>query len=105
MEQGGSHVGQTAVLYRCVFVGGDIYAGNRVERVGRVGGAVGIDGVVGVAVVSDDDGFIAGGVGSLNYILHTFVNSLHSLFDGLVDTGVAYHVAVGEVDHDEIIFV
>ena len=56
-------------------------------------------------MVGNDDGFVASLVGCRHHFLHTLVNSLHGLFDGFVDTRVAHHVAVGEVDHDEVVLV
>ena len=72
---------------------------------GGVGRTVFVDGVVGVAVVSDDDGFVARGVGGGHHLVDALVHSLHGLFDGSVHTRVSHHVAVGEVYNDEVVFV
>lgn len=105
MEDGGCHVGQTAVLNGGVGVVGDVYAGHRVERVGCVGRSVGVYGIVRIAVVGDDDGFVAGGFGSFNYGLHAVVDCCYGFLDGVVYAGMAYHVAVGEVYDHEVVFV
>ena len=102
MEDAGCYVGQYAVLDGDALAVGDVDEGHGVERVGRVGCAVGVEGIVGVAVVGDNDGLVAGGLGCFDDFAHALVDGLHSLFDGFVDTRVAHHVAVGEVDHDEV---
>lgn len=104
VEDGRGYVGEDAVFNCGGLVVGYVDAWHGVERMGGVGCSVGIDGVIGVAMVGDYDCLIAGGLGSLDGVAHAVVNSLDSLFDCLVYAGMAYHVAVGEVHHDEVIF-
>ena len=54
-------------------------------------------------MVGNDDGLIAVLLGSLDDSLHAFVNSPDSLGNGIVDTRMAHHVAVGKVHHDEVV--
>ena len=78
--------------------------GHWIERMRGVGSAVGVEGVVCIAVVSYDDCLVAVSAGSLHCLRDALVESLDSLLDGGVDSGVTHHVAVGEIDHDEVIF-
>ena len=78
--------------------------GHYVEGVGGVGGTVLVDCVVGVAVVGGDEHAVTVGPGGLDYLGHAFVHSLDSLADGLVDSGMAYHVTVGEVEDDHVVY-
>ena len=70
---------------------------------GCVGCAVGVEGVVGIAVVGNDDGFVAHLFCCLNHFVHTLVNGLHCGLDGRVYAGVTHHVAVGKVHHNPVI--
>ena len=103
MEQRGGHVGQPAVLHFGRIVVRHIDERHRIERVGRVGRAVFVDGVVGIAMVGDDDGLIAGGLGGLDHLLHALVYRPDGFGNGVVNARVAHHVAVGEVHNDEVV--
>ena len=56
-------------------------------------------------MVGNNDGLIAGSLGCLHHFLHAFVYGLHRLFDSLVNTRMAHHVAIGKVHHDEVVLV
>ena len=71
---------------------------------GRVGCAILVDCMVGVAMVGDNDALITMGEGGRYNLLHTHVESLDSFLDSRVNTGVADHIAIREVDDDEIKF-
>ena len=103
MQDRRSDVGQTTVLHRCRVVVGDVDKRHRVQRVGGVGCTVIVDGVVGITVVGNDDGLIVIGLGSLDDVVHAGVYGDNSLSDGVVHTRMAHHIAVGEVDHDEVV--
>ena len=76
--------------------------GHGIQRVSRVGSSVGVDCVVGVAVVGDYDYFVIGLLGGLYGVLYALVNSLD--LSGLLRRfGVTHHVAVGVVNHDEVV--
>jgi len=60
--------------------------------------------VVGIAVVSYDDYLIVGCLGSFHGVFHTSVNRLHCLLYGRIHSCVTHHVAIGIVNHDEVIF-
>lgn len=98
----GSHVGQPSVSDGSIGAVGHVDARHRIERMGGVGGAVGIYGIVGIAVVGDDDHLIAGFLGGLDGVAHASVDSHDCLLDSFVDSGMAHHIAVGIVDHDEV---
>jgi len=68
-----------------------------------VGRAIGIDRVIGIAVVGDDDCLIVVGLGGLDDLSHAIVDSPYGLGNGVIDTGMSHHVAIGEVHHDEVI--
>ena len=55
-------------------------------------------------MVGDDDGFVAVGLGSLHDIVDTVVDSGHSFLDSFVDSGMSYHVAVGKVHDNPVVF-
>ena len=78
------------------------YDGHGVERVCRVGRAVGVDGVVGIAVVSDHDNLVAVGLGCLDNGRDTLVYCENCLLDGLIYARVANHVAIGEIEANEV---
>ena len=59
--------------------------------------------MVSIAVVGDDDSLVVVSLSCLNNLLNAVVDSVNSLGDSVVDTSVAYHVAVGEVDNDEVV--
>ena len=79
VQDAGSHVGQYAVLYGDALAVGDVDEGHGVERVRRVGCAVGVDGIVGVAVVGDDDGFVASCLRCLDDFAHALVDGRGAL--------------------------
>ena len=62
--------------------------------------------MVGIAMVGNDDYLvIAHALCSLNGIVQTGVEGLDSLLNCGIYTGVAHHIAIGEVHDDEIIFI
>ena len=61
--------------------------------------------MVGITVVSDDDDFIASGAGCLNRVMYTAIYGLYGLADSIIDSRMAYHVSVGIINHDEVVFV
>ena len=69
---------------------------------GRIGRTVRIDRIVGIAVVGNLHHFVAVAFGRLDHLLHRAINSRHSLLNCLVNTGMANHIAIGEVEADEI---
>ena len=71
---------------------------------GGVGGAVLIDGMVGVAVVGSDEYRVAVGTGGIHYLGDTLIHRLDCFADSLVDSGVAYHVPVGKVEDDHVVY-
>ena len=89
VEDGGSNVGQAAVLHGGAVVVGHVDEGHGVQRVSGVGRAVGVDGVVGIAVVGNDDGLVVVGLGSLDDLANAVVDGPDGFGDGVVDTGVA----------------
>lgn len=103
MEDGRSNVSQTPVFDRRRVVVRNIDERNRIQRVGGVRRTVIIDGVVGIAVVGDDDSLVIIGLGSLDNLLYTVVDSPHCFGDGMVNTCVTHHVTIGKIHHDEII--
>ena len=103
VQDGGSHVGQSTVLYGGRVVVGHVDKGNGIQRMSGVGRAVGIDGIVGITVVGNDDSLVVIGLGSLNYFAHAIVNGMHSLGNGIIDACMTYHVTVGEVHNDEVV--
>ena len=74
----GSNVGEDAVGGFGVCVLGNVYKRHGVERVGCIGCAVGVDSVVGVAVVGDDDYFVAVFLGSLYSVVQAGVEGFDS---------------------------
>ena len=54
-------------------------------------------------MVGNDDGLVIVLLGSLNHFLHTVVNSMNSLGNGIVDASVSNHITVSEVHNDEIV--
>ncbi len=100
-----SNVGETTVLDGSGVVVRHVDARYWVEGVCGVWCAVWVDGVVGIAVVGDDDSLVTGGLGSLDDLAYAVVYGYYGLGDGVVHTGVAYHVAVGEVNDDEVVLV
>ena len=56
-----------------------------------------------MTVVGNDNGLVVIGFGSLDNFLHAMVNSPDGLSDGIINTGMSHHIAVGEVHHDEIV--
>lgn len=103
LEQRRSHIGKSAILHFCVLIVADEDERHRIQRMGRVGRAVGIEGVVGIAVVGYDDGGVIVLLGCLNNFFHAIVEHLHSLLYGCVNARMTHHIAVGEIDHDEVI--
>ena len=103
MEDGGGHVGQGAVPDGGAGGGGDVDEGDGVGGVGGIGAAVVVEGMVGVAVVGGDDDVVAHGLGRFDHLVQALVDGLHGGGDGGVDTGVAHHVGVGEVDHHPVV--
>ena len=67
--------------------------------------AVGIDGIVSVSVVGNDDGFVARCLRCLDDFANALINGLHSGLDGFVNTGVAHHITIREIDDDEVVLV
>ena len=71
---------------------------------GGVGGhAVVVHHALGIAVVGGNEGHAAHGAGGFHHLAHALVHSLHSDAGGLIDAGVAHHVAVGEVEDNDVI--
>lgn len=106
VEDGGGDVGKDTVLGVSALFLGDVYKGHGVERVSGVWCAVGVDCIVGVAVVGNDDYLVVvHRLGGLDNIVEACIEGLDSLLNGGIDTGVAYHVTVGKVDDDEVVFV
>ena len=56
-------------------------------------------------MVGNDDSLVIISLGSLNHLLHAVVDSPYGFGNGIIYTCVAHHVAVSEVDHDEVVFV
>ena len=69
---------------------------------GRIRGSVVVQCVVGIAVVSNDYRVVAMAFRRFHYVAHAIVDCSHGFLYRAVDPGMAYHVAVGEVDHDEV---
>ena len=65
--------------------------------------AVVLEHLLGIAVVGGDQGDTAHLGGGLHHLAHALVHGLHSLDGGLKDAGVAHHVAVGEVQDDDVV--
>ena len=70
---------------------------------GGHGAAVGLEHDLGVAVVRRDHGDAAHFQGGLHHTAHAGVHRLHGLDSRLENAGVAHHVAVGEVEDDDVI--
>ena len=77
---------------------------NRVEGVCRVRRSVLIDGIVAVAVVGNDDAFVAVVESRGDGVTQHGVDGGDRLGDGFINARVSDHVAVGVVDDDEIVF-
>ena len=71
---------------------------------GCIGRTVRIDRVVGITVVSDDDGVVAVLLSSFYHAVHADVDGHYRLLDGVIDAGMAYHIPVGEVQNDAVIY-
>ncbi len=56
-------------------------------------------------MVGNDDGLVTYFVGSGHYVLDASVDGYNGFGNGIVDARVAYHVAVGKVNHDEVVLV
>ena len=70
-----------------------------------VGSAVFVFSVISITVVSNDYCFVTYFVSSSYNVLYASVNSYDSLFDGFVNTCVAYHVTISEVYYDKVILI
>ena len=70
----------------------------------RVGRTVAVESVVGITVVGNNNHLIVVCLGSLYGIFHAVVDCRHRFLDSLIDTGMAYHITVGVVNHDEVVF-
>ena len=77
--------------------------GYQIGGVGGHGAAIGLEHDLGVAVVGGDHGDAAHFQGGLHHPAHARVHRLHGLDGGLENAGVAHHVAVGEVQDDDVI--
>ena len=65
--------------------------------------AVRVDCVISVTVVSDHNNLITVCLCSSNNLLYAAIYSLYSLLDSLIDTCVANHITICEVEADEVI--
>ena len=54
-------------------------------------------------MVGDDDGLVVVCLCGLDDLAHAVVNSMYCFCNGVVDTGVAHHVAICEVHDDEVV--
>ena len=104
VEERGSDIGENAVFNFCVLVLGHIYKGYGIERVCGVGSSICILGMVGIAVVGDDNHFVAVCLGSLYSVVETDVESFHSFLYCGINAGMTHHVAVRVVDNDKVVF-
>src|SRR5574344_369769 len=105
MEDGRSHIGKTTVFHLCAVVICYIDKWNRVERVRGVWCTVGIDCVIGIAMVGNDDSLITRFLHGVDDLTNAIVHGKNGLGDGIVNARMSYHIAIGEVDNDEIIFI
>ena len=70
---------------------------------GGHGGAIGLFHDLGVAVVRRHHGDAALAAGGLHHLANAGIHGLHGLDGRVKDAGVAHHVAVGEVQHDDVV--
>src|SRR5699024_10871687 len=95
-------VGQAAVPQ--LHVGAHDVEGHQIGSVGGVGSdPVVVQHPVGVAVVGGDEGHAAHLGGGLHHLAHALVHGLHGLHSGVKHAGVTHHVAVGEVEDDDVV--
>lgn len=97
------YVGQDTVADRFHAVGNHDDR-HRIERMGRIGRAVGIDRIVGVAVIGDLHDLVPVAKGRLDDFGHARIDSLHRFLDRLINSRMPHHIAVGEIQADEIVF-
>ena len=70
---------------------------------GGHGAAIGLLHILGVAVVGGHHGDTAHLQRGVHHLAHAGVHSLYGLDGGLQHAGVPHHVAVGEVQDDDVI--
>ena len=56
-------------------------------------------------MVGDDDSFITGGLGSLDYLLHALVYRPDSFGNGVVNARMAHHIAIREVHNNKVVLI
>ena len=105
MENTGRHVGQNAVLHLCRLIIGHIDKRHGVERMGRVGRTIVVNGVVGITVVGNDNSLVARLLDCLDNLAHAGIYCHNGFLNGLINTRMTHHVAVGKVDNNEIVLV
>ena len=105
MQDRRSDISQTAVLNRCRVIVRNIDKRNGVQRVSRIRCSIWVDGIVGIAMIGNDDSLVACSLGSLDDFTYTVVNSPYRFGNCIVDTCMANHITIGEVDNDEVVFV
>ena len=105
MQDAGSHICQYTVLYLSILVLCYIDERNSIQGVRRIGSSVGIQGIVGISVVGNDDGLVTHLLGGLYHLVHALVNGLNSSLDSLVNTCMAYHIAIGKVNYDKVVLI
>ena len=69
---------------------------------GRIGRTVRVNRIVGIAVVCDDDHLVTVSLGSLYHFAGTLVHRLDRFGYRIVHARMAHHVAIGEIEGDEI---
>ncbi len=102
-EDGGSDIAQFAVSDGVVVgSGADEDAGHGVHGVGGIGGSVFVEHAVGVAVVGEDEGFIALLFSRLQQAPEALVHRFGGFDSGFENARVPHHVRVGVVQADEV---
>ena len=70
----------------------------------RIRGSVRILSMVGITVIGDNDDLVTVRLRRLDHVAHAGVHRFDRLDDRIVNAGMSHHVAVGEVQADEIEF-
>ena len=68
----------------------------------RIRRSIGIFRMVCISVIGNHHNLVSVRFGSLNHIVYTCINSLHSLNDSILYSRMSNHVAIGKVQADKV---
>jgi len=75
---------------------------NRIQGVSRIGGTISIQSIVSIAMIGYDHHIIVLVTCCFNHFTHTLIHCDYCLFNGIINTRMSNHIAIGKVQADEV---